>query len=231
MNSPVPGTARPRGGRAVKRDAIMSAARLVFGRDGYARTSIDAIAKEAGVSTRTIYNHFVGKEELFGVVLEASASRVADTYLEAVRTGLPVGAGSPAQRLAAELRVIGRALLRQGLDHPEHFAMIRQITAEAGHFPRPVLLAWREAGPLRVRRDVADRLRGYAERGLLRADDPYRAAGHLVALVSAELGQQYLPWADQLTEPEVDEALAAAVRAFLHGYVSDLTHPASVGPD
>ncbi|HWN32248.1 MAG TPA: hypothetical protein VNP03_05865 [Pseudonocardia sp.] len=35
--------------------------------------------------------------------------------------------------------------------------MIRQISAEAAHFPAATLLAWREAGPLRVRREVADR--------------------------------------------------------------------------
>ncbi|HWN32249.1 MAG TPA: helix-turn-helix domain-containing protein, partial [Pseudonocardia sp.] len=44
--------------RAPKRDAIMTAARVVFGRESYLRTSIDAIPGEAGVSTRTIYNHF-----------------------------------------------------------------------------------------------------------------------------------------------------------------------------
>jgi TetR/AcrR family transcriptional regulator, mexJK operon transcriptional repressor len=30
----------------------------LFLRDGFARTSVDAIVEEAGVSKRTIYNHF-----------------------------------------------------------------------------------------------------------------------------------------------------------------------------
>ena len=37
----------------------------LFLRDGYARTSVDAIAAEAGVSKRTIYNHYGDKESLF----------------------------------------------------------------------------------------------------------------------------------------------------------------------
>ncbi|HWN31119.1 MAG TPA: TetR/AcrR family transcriptional regulator [Pseudonocardia sp.] len=210
---------RPRRGRAPKRDAIMTAARVVFGREGYMRTSIDAIAGEAGVSTRTIYNHFESKEQLFGVVLEVSATQVAQTFLETLQRDLPPGPPTP-DRLAADLVVIGRALVRQSLDHPEHFAMIRQISAEAAHFPAATLLAWREAGPLRVRREVADRLRAFADRGLLQVTDPFRAAAHLVALTSAELTLQYTPWGDPLDEPRLDESIAAAVRAFLSGYAA-----------
>jgi AcrR family transcriptional regulator len=214
-----------RRGRAGKRAAVLDAARAVFGREGYSRSSIDAIAGEAGVSTRTIYNHFPSKEELFNVVLTASATQVADDFQAALRRGLP--AGPPrADRLEADLVVIGRALARQSLDHPEHFAMIRQIAAEAAHFPREVLASWREAGPLRVRREVADRLRVFAEHGLLRVEDPFRAAGHLVALTSAELATPMSPWARPLTEEQTEDALYAAVHAFLHGYAAVSGPPA-----
>ncbi|WP_051342938.1 TetR/AcrR family transcriptional regulator [Pseudonocardia spinosispora] len=219
---------RPRRGRAPKRAAILDAARRVFGRDGYSRTSIDAIAGEAAVSTRTIYNHFEGKEQLFAVVLKSSATQVAETFETTLRSELG-DEPSSATRLEADLVVIGRALLRQSLDHPEHFAMIRQITAEAPHFPDAVLRDWRDAGPLRVRRAVADRLAAFARQGLLREVEPFRAAGHLVALTSAELTSQYRPWGDPPTDAEVDDALRAGVAAFLHGYVSDPT-PTGAAP-
>lgn len=111
--------------------------------------------------------------------------------------------------------------------------MIRQISAAAAQFPPEMLHAWREAGPLRVRREVADRLRGFGEAGLLRVGDPLQAAGHLVALASAELTLQYTPWADPMTEDQVDKALAAAVAAFLNGYaaVSDLTPSGAAAAD
>ncbi|MFD2415452.1 TetR family transcriptional regulator [Amycolatopsis pigmentata] len=39
---------------------------------------IEVIAAEAEVSTRTIYNHFENKEQLFSTVLTERATQVAD---------------------------------------------------------------------------------------------------------------------------------------------------------
>ncbi|UNN03395.1 TetR/AcrR family transcriptional regulator [Rhodococcus opacus] len=39
---------------------------------------------EADVSTRTIYNHFEGKEQLFFAVIEDSATRVADSQTDMI---------------------------------------------------------------------------------------------------------------------------------------------------
>ena len=52
-----------------KHDAIAAAALVLFARDGYDRTSVDAIAAEAGVSKRTVYGHYGDKESLFLLVL------------------------------------------------------------------------------------------------------------------------------------------------------------------
>ena len=70
----------PRPHRSVKREAIERAARAVFGRLGYARAPIDQIAAEAGVSTRTLYNHFGDKLGLFSHVLVHGAAEVADAF-------------------------------------------------------------------------------------------------------------------------------------------------------
>ncbi len=53
-----------------KREAIVRAAVEEFRSAGYEATSMDRIAAAAGVSKRTVYNHFPSKEELFGHILE-----------------------------------------------------------------------------------------------------------------------------------------------------------------
>lgn len=53
-----------------KRDAIVRAAVEEFRASGYEATSMDRIAEAAGVSKRTVYNHFPSKEALFSMILE-----------------------------------------------------------------------------------------------------------------------------------------------------------------
>lgn len=206
---------RPRRLRADKRAAIMRAARMVFGRDGYARSSIDAIAIEAAVSTRTIYNHFANKEELFAEVLRTSATEVADAFVATVARTV----GDPPD-LVPDLVSVGRALVAQRADHVEHFAMMRHINVEAGHFPPEVLAAWREAGPLRVQREVARQLCRLAGHGLLRVDDPDRAARHFIVLATAEITSRGDLKQESMPKGQVDAGIAAGVEAFLNGYAA-----------
>ncbi|OXS52923.1 hypothetical protein B1A99_31715 [Cohnella sp. CIP 111063] len=52
-----------------KRESILNGAMQVFTEMGYDNASMDRIAEIAGVSKRTVYNHFTNKENLFqGVV-------------------------------------------------------------------------------------------------------------------------------------------------------------------
>jgi AcrR family transcriptional regulator len=46
------------------RDKLIDAARRCFYRQGIAATGVEAIAAEAGVTKRTLYNHFASKEDL-----------------------------------------------------------------------------------------------------------------------------------------------------------------------
>jgi len=53
----------------LKRSAIVQAAISEFRTSGFEITSMDKIAATAGVSKRTVYNHFPSKEELFAEIL------------------------------------------------------------------------------------------------------------------------------------------------------------------
>jgi AcrR family transcriptional regulator len=191
----------------------MAAARRVFGRDGYTRASIDAIAAEAGVSTRTIYNHFDGKEQLFSAVLEASATQVADAFLDQLSAISPSG-DDPRPELVA----MGAALIRQSIDFPDHFAMVRQIGAEDAHFPIEVIKRWRAAGPRRVESAVMRRLWAMGKEGRLAVPDASRAARHFIALVASETARTQYPHGPRATEAKRRRMIEAAVEAFLHGY-------------
>jgi TetR/AcrR family transcriptional regulator of autoinduction and epiphytic fitness len=52
-----------------KRAAIVDAAIAEFRSNGFESTSMDRIAASAGVSKRTVYNHFPSKDELFAEIL------------------------------------------------------------------------------------------------------------------------------------------------------------------
>jgi AcrR family transcriptional regulator len=48
-----------------KHVAILDAARTVFSRDGYAASSVDDVAAEAGIAKGTVYLYFKSKEDLY----------------------------------------------------------------------------------------------------------------------------------------------------------------------
>lgn len=209
---------RPRGGLADKRRAILTGALTVFARDGYTRASIDAISTQAGVSTRTVYNHFTDKTELFLTVIQESATRAAEAQIAIIQRHL-----RKVTDVEADLIEFGREWLTPMPELAAHFAMVRQIRAEAEHIPPEAMETWQETGPRRVRRELAGHLRAMAERGLLRIDDPERAALHLMLLISARLTD------DDRVEPseqEITETVTTGVRAFLHGH---LPRPAGSG--
>lgn len=59
-------------------EAILREAMMLFGRQGYAATSIAQIAKAVHVSTATIYLSFASKRDILAVGLQHAAKRVAD---------------------------------------------------------------------------------------------------------------------------------------------------------
>ncbi|WP_019180431.1 TetR/AcrR family transcriptional regulator [Microbacterium yannicii] len=66
---------------------IADAAQLLFARDGYGATSMEGIAKEAGVGTRTVYAAFAAKREILSAICErwlerARARELAREVLE-----------------------------------------------------------------------------------------------------------------------------------------------------
>lgn len=68
------------------REALLLAARELFGERGYAATSLDEITNAAKVTKGALYHHYAGKQELFGAVYEQVkrevSERAATAFLE-----------------------------------------------------------------------------------------------------------------------------------------------------
>src|SRR6202047_2647433 len=129
-----PGTrAQPRGhgGRpsrlesAQLSDRILDVATMLFLGHGFGATSIEAVAKRAGISKRTFYHRFSGKERLFEAVLRRLMAR----WLPAFDAALL----SPAS-LEDALRGSAEHMLKIALT-PEALALHRMIIHEAQRFP------------------------------------------------------------------------------------------------
>ena len=69
------------------RQALVAAARELFGERGYAATSVDEIVRQAGVTKGALYHHFADKDALFRAVVEDVKGEVtsvmAQAFLEA----------------------------------------------------------------------------------------------------------------------------------------------------
>ena len=121
------------GSRAeVKRGQILDGARRVFLRDGFAGASTDGVAREAGVSKRTLYAYYPSKEDLFAEVLRTLTVENPRTMV----IGSIQGA-EPASR--EELRGMLLELARRFVDtmmQPEYLAFIRTLIADTHRFPQ-----------------------------------------------------------------------------------------------
>ncbi|MBB1628476.1 TetR/AcrR family transcriptional regulator [Achromobacter sp. UMC71] len=86
MPIPTPRADRNERLSALRRQMILDAAQRVFERDGLEKTTLRAIAKEAGCTTGAIYPWFAGKEILYGALLDESLQRL-HAHLVAATTG------------------------------------------------------------------------------------------------------------------------------------------------
>lgn len=213
---PDPTTTAPRArarGMPEKRRAILDAARAVFGRGGYTRTSVDLIAAEAEVSKRTIYNHFADKEQLFQTVILEGAADVADT--QAVI----------ADRHLRKIVDIEQDLLDLALERVKsldvfagHWALVRVIESEATHISPEVLEAWLDAGQRQTQRILAGWMAGLADRGFLSIDDPEQAATLFNLLTFISVAQPTFYGAIRLPDDEVRRTVTFGAATFLSLY-------------
>ncbi|MFM7887914.1 MAG: TetR/AcrR family transcriptional regulator [Pseudanabaena sp.] len=109
-----------------KRERILQGAMQLFFRDGYAGTSMDRVASEAGVSKQTIYSYFHDKESLFKALIEQITIARFHTLFESEQLQ-----GEPHQLL----RRVAETYLLKVADDQEYLSLLKVIIAESSRFP------------------------------------------------------------------------------------------------
>lgn len=93
------------------RERIAATARRLFGTDGYGATSMEAIAREAGVTTRTVYAAFGTKREILSFICERWIEEAGAREL----AGQVLGEADPVRRLRGAAHWL-RVLYSAGFD-------------------------------------------------------------------------------------------------------------------
>ncbi|WP_150669673.1 TetR/AcrR family transcriptional regulator [Pandoraea anhela] len=190
-----------------KRDAIMDAAVEEFRTAGFEATSMDRIAAAAGVSKRTVYNHFPSKEALFAVMLEHLWDRSAAGVDVVYRPDAP---------LEAQLRQLLMQKL-QLLADPSFIDLARTAMAEIIHSPDRAQRIVRRMGE----RESCETawIRAAMAHGRLAPGDADFVAHQLQGLVkSFAFWPQVTLGKAPLTEAEQQRVAEAALAMFLRYY-------------
>src|SRR6516165_4530355 len=115
--------------RAQRREQILAAATEAFARSGFAATSLDDIAAQAGITRVILYRHFDSKTDLYQAVLDRMCARL-EAHVEE-----PVGGFTDASidgliEAAAESPAGFRLLFQHALREPEFSGRIEKFRAD-----------------------------------------------------------------------------------------------------
>ncbi|MBI1209162.1 MAG: TetR family transcriptional regulator [Azospirillum sp.] len=193
---------------ASKPAQILAAASKLFLSKGFGATSMDAVAREAGVSKATLYAHFSGKAELFGAIVRGECLRRAE--------GLSLPMTDAVEPVEALYRM-GRAYLDLLLSE-KALAAFRMVVAECQRFPE-LGQAFYQAGPATTKGGLATWLGGQHRSGRLDCPDPELVADQFLGMIRGHVhlrGQ--LCYGEPPGDAERDRLIRAAVTALVRAY-------------
>ena len=197
---------RPTQAEATKLDlAVREAAVATFVELGYAGASMEAIARAAGITKRSLYARYADKRAVFADVIPWALARFTDEgTLEDV----------DGDDVEATLLMLGRAALARAT-HPQNVRLKRIALNEAPLFPEFNVSAesmmW--AGRQRA---VIELLRRHEELGHIRTGDLELAAEHFLAMVEA-VPARMADFGVFRSEKQQERHLHYAVQLFLRG--------------
>jgi TetR/AcrR family transcriptional repressor of mexJK operon len=190
-----------------KRKQILVAATLLFTEQGYSSTSMDLIAKNAGVSKQTVYSHFGSKDELFA----ASIKQKCDSYQ---MTEISLGTASEPAEI---LFVLAKRFLAM-LTSKEALAIHKICAYESKSYPQISELFYQE-GPERIVNDVAKLMAEFDSKQQLIIPEAKFAALQFLNMVKGECWMRLeFNTKKQISESEINRYLDSSIAMFIKGY-------------
>ncbi|MEH6677248.1 TetR/AcrR family transcriptional regulator [Phenylobacterium sp.] len=191
-----------------KSQAILDAAAAALGECGLS-TPMGEIARRAGVSKQTIYNHFGSKADLIRAIVDRRVDEIAAPLLA------PGALDHPEEALAGFGRVMLELVLR-----PHGRALVKMAVQAADDMP-DLARAFYEAGPRTSRRRLADFLRDETAAGRMSVDDPDQGADFFAGMVIGVRQIAGLLGVEQTATPDdIDRIARAAAQRFLKAYAA-----------
>jgi AcrR family transcriptional regulator len=187
---------------------LLDVARRQFLSAGYRGTSLEGIAREAGVAKKTLYNRFGSKAGLFATILDAlRRSWIAELQ------GLVLESNRP----EAVLETVALHLLQVGT-RPDMIELYRLLLLDAPGFPELIRGYYDKAGGLSGMEPLSDYLRAAVAEDVLRIEDVALATEQFVYLVLGGIRTRMLLGAARRPSASARARIARqAVRIFLAG--------------
>jgi TetR/AcrR family transcriptional repressor of mexJK operon len=192
-----------------KRDQIRAGAQRLFLERGFAGTSTDAIASEAGVSKQTLYVYYSSKEELLVDVMRHLIHENPQNRLPTVDE-VSLGTSDEVRRALSSL---AHGLI-ESIMQPDYLALIRVVIAETPRLPQLGSL-FRSAVPERVLENVSTTLERAQTNGVIGAVDADAASRMLVGALLTYAIYDGLLVGDSPPRPPALERVEAMVDLYM----------------
>lgn len=190
-----------------KRIAILDAAKAAFIEQGFLATSMDSVASRAGVSKRTVYNHFPSKEDLFTAItielIEVSAQSMQLAYDSdlSLRDQLLAIAFTKVELMTNDdLLPLSRLILSETIRSPDK---VTRVLSEVEQSERPFIQFLEDA----------------TQAGHLSIDNHPRAAAQFFSLIKGEVfWPMIIMGQEQPSSEDINDICIKAVDMFLSYY-------------
>jgi TetR/AcrR family transcriptional regulator, mexJK operon transcriptional repressor len=195
------------------RAAVVDAARSLFMEQGYAGTTMDDIARRAGLAKRTLYNNYPDKEALFRLIV-SDVIAVAETFARELREELATGI--TAASLREKLHDVA-ARMAAGIVRMPVISLRRLLVGESRLFPE-LAQEYFDRAPGGVLAVLAESFEHLIRGGVLqtaRSLDARRAAAQFAYLVVGETLDRAMLTGRVPSEDEVHACAHDGVETFL----------------